>query len=215
MQNPLSSSRALMLDMSTLQERVQQALDAGHRPSELARAAKTTAAAVSHWIKGRTKTLSAEAASGLAQLTGWQMDWWISGRPPRQVAHGPGQTPVDQSMSHLPTTMLPEVTKGALMTEQSQPEVFMLKAWDDALAPWIKAGDEVIWSTSKPPKLGASILVRDKLGEVYMRRMHEGLRQGHFIAKPRNDAYRSLDSATDGLEIIACYHGRIGDEELP
>lgn len=101
------------------------------------------------------------------------------------------------------------------MTGGDPPEVFRLKAWDDALSPWIRTGDEVIWSTSKTPKLGASVIVRDMSGEIYMRRMHESLREGHFIAVPRNKAYRSLDSIADGLEIVACYHGRIGDEEAP
>lgn len=101
------------------------------------------------------------------------------------------------------------------MARVTLPEVFTLEAQDDAMAPTIRTGRGVIWSTTKPAKIGAGILVRDGAGNVHMRRMHEGSEPGHYLAVPMNTAYRTLDSRKDGLTLIAVLDGlRIGLDEL-
>lgn len=120
---------------------------------------------------------------------------------------------VAQNMSHLSPITLPSMSWEELMKSSKLPEVFILSAPDDALAPKVRAGDEVIWSTKKPPKIGSPILVRDARGQVYVRRMYEGERPGHFVARVRSDAYRALDSQVDGLQVLAVYAGRLGDFE--
>lgn len=119
--------------------------------------------------------------------------------------------PVAQNMSHLSPITLPSMSWEELMKSSELPEVFILPAPDDALAPKVRAGDEVIWSTKKPPKIGSPILVRDARGQVYVRRMYEGERPDHFVARVRSDAYRALDSDADGLQVLAVYAGRLGD----
>lgn len=63
--------------MSTLQQRVAEALKAGHKKAHLARAAGVSSASVSHWVQGRTHQVSGESAVGLAKLTGWCAEWWL------------------------------------------------------------------------------------------------------------------------------------------
>lgn len=129
--------------------------------------------------------------------------------PPSYVA--PSGEGVAQKVSQLSPITLPSLTWEGLMIGSRLPEVFILAAPDDALAPRIRAGDAVIWSTSKPAKLGSPILVRDAAGQVYVRRMYEGQAPGHFIARVKSDAFRALDSVADQLTILAVYAGRLGD----
>lgn len=72
--------------MTTLKDRMAVAIKAGHTPSAMARAAGVDSAAVSHWIAGRTLSLKATSALGLATLTGWNAEWWASGKGPRDSA---------------------------------------------------------------------------------------------------------------------------------
>ena len=76
---------------TTLQERVQQALDAGFTVSQLAKAAGVTNSAASQWLSGLTKSLKAPSAIGLAQLTNWHATWWTTGLGPRERG---GEDPV-------------------------------------------------------------------------------------------------------------------------
>jgi hypothetical protein len=74
--------------MTTLRDRMAIAIAAGHTPTAMARAADVESAAVSHWIAGRTKTLKAKSALGLAKLTGWNAEWWFSGKGPQDAVAG-------------------------------------------------------------------------------------------------------------------------------
>lgn len=99
------------------------------------------------------------------------------------------------------------------MTGGELPQVFMMDAPDDALAPKARAGTGIIWSRTKEPKIGAAILVRDRHGGHHVRQMHQGLRPGAFKAAPINPAYATLDSEADGLEVIAVWDGQRGGFE--
>lgn len=88
MGSALSKLWGQILPMSTLKDRMAVALAAGHTPGAMAKAAKVESAAVSHWIAGRTKTLKAKSALGLAELTGWNAEWWASGKGPKESTAG-------------------------------------------------------------------------------------------------------------------------------
>jgi hypothetical protein len=85
-----------MKGVTSLKDRTQQAIDAGHSRADLARAAGVESAAVSHWLAERTKTLKAKSTLGLSRLTGWSAEWWATGKGPREIAAPPaidGGTP--------------------------------------------------------------------------------------------------------------------------
>lgn len=89
MGSALSFSDAQIWLVSTLKERTQIAIDAGHTLAQLARAAGADDAAAAHWKAGRTKTLKAKSALGLAKLTGWSAQWWLDGTGPKIAAQAP------------------------------------------------------------------------------------------------------------------------------
>ena len=89
MGSALRLAAAQILFVSTLEDRTKMAIDAGHKPAQLARAAGVDDAAVAHWKAGRTKTLKAKSALGLAKLTGWSAQWWLDGTGPKMAAQAP------------------------------------------------------------------------------------------------------------------------------
>ena len=68
MGSALSLNDVQIFFVSTLEDRTMQAIKAGYKPAQLARAAGVDDAAVAHWKAGRTKTLKAKSALGLAKL---------------------------------------------------------------------------------------------------------------------------------------------------
>lgn len=57
------------------------------RPSEVARAIGRTPSAVSQLMDGTTKSLKAETAERLQQVTGYNSAWLVSGRGPKLVSN--------------------------------------------------------------------------------------------------------------------------------
>lgn len=55
------------------------------RPSEVARAIGRTPSAISQLMDGTTKSLKAETAERLQQVTGYRSAWLVSGRGPKMV----------------------------------------------------------------------------------------------------------------------------------
>lgn len=81
--------------MKTLAQRTQEAIDAGFTVGELAAAAKKSSSAVSQWLNGTTKSIKADSAIGLEKKTGWNAEWWITGKGDRgETRSGVAQEPV-------------------------------------------------------------------------------------------------------------------------
>lgn len=76
-------STGQILAMKSLKERMAEAQSCGFTIGQLAAAADKTSAAASQWASGETKSLKADSASGLAALTGWNAEWWATGKGPR------------------------------------------------------------------------------------------------------------------------------------
>lgn len=89
MGSALSLAAAQILLVNTLEERTNAAIKAGYKLSQLAKAAGVDDAAAAHWKAGRTKTLKARSALGLAKLTGWSAQWWLDGTGPKIAAQPP------------------------------------------------------------------------------------------------------------------------------
>lgn len=68
-----------------LKDRIQELIDAGFRKSELAKAAKKSPAAVTHWLNGETKEIKADSAAGLQALTGFSSVWISEGLGPKKI----------------------------------------------------------------------------------------------------------------------------------
>jgi SOS-response transcriptional repressor LexA len=71
----------------TLAERITEAiLGSGMRPVEVARAAGRSPSAISQLMDGTTKSLKAETAERLQQVTGYRSTWLVSGTGPKRVS---------------------------------------------------------------------------------------------------------------------------------
>lgn len=167
---------------------------------------------VSGWERG-DHSPSFEQVVAISKATGYSMREILSaedGQVPliTTVPH-PGEA---QPLSHQSATLLPPVKwEEAEMEGYQFPPVFMLAVNDDALAPKLRAGTVVVWSTQKEPKIGAPVLLKDREGKLFVRLMAEGDRPGHFRAEARIQGYRHLDSEEHGLTVLAAFDGRRGD----
>lgn len=92
------------------------------------------------------------------------------------------------------------------MTMQTIPPQFWVAAPDDSMAPRVRAGDIVEFSTTEQAKPGDGVLVRDGNGGLYFRRYRQGA-AGAWQAYPANDAYRTLDSKVDNLTVVGVLVG--------
>lgn len=188
--------------MSTLRERTEEAIRAGFNPTALARAAGKSVSAVSQWRSGSTKNLSAEAALGLAALTGWTAQWWTTGRGPRERV---SPTPEDAGVAHplsfsLADDGLPLDWEDIVATDQL-PSRFCCAVPDDALAPRTLRGTRFTFDRNAQPAPGLVVLVEDASGTRYVRRYTQGA--GHHWTASAADGYVTLDSITHGLRLLA------------
>lgn len=117
-------------------------------------------------------------------------------------------TPLDEGVAHAPTvreiTLPPVVTREQLMDPKFElPPAFEIAMPDDAMAPEIPAGRQLIFErTNSMPRPGTRILIADQTGRRHVRRFAEG-RDGAWRALPDNRAHMDLDSAQDGLQLLA------------
>jgi len=69
-----------------LKDRIKEAIDgAGISAADLARATKSTNAAVTFWLNGATKTLKGEKAAMIELATGYNAQWIVSGKGQKKV----------------------------------------------------------------------------------------------------------------------------------
>lgn len=194
--------------MLTLAQRVAIAEAEGYTPSQLAKAAGTTSAAVAQW-KTTTKTLKSASVIGLCELTGWHQKWWATGRGPRDASEsGPSELMKAHSLSLAAVTIPAQVKWGELMQLQKLPDRFSLAMPDDSLSGKIERGTVLIFDSAAEPKPGHGVLLKDKRGAMYVRR-YVHVREGRWQAQATSDAYASLDSEADGLVVLACMTGRL------
>lgn len=125
---------------------------------------------------------------------------------------------VDQRVSYQPFDHPPLTRETIMGMEGELPERFTHVLEDDAMGSFGRAGTEVLFHSASDAKLGAGILVRDKNGEVYVRRKAQGRSGAHWLAVPAaaGGIYRELDSEMDGLTILAVWRGVVnrGLEDL-
>ncbi len=142
-----------------------------------------------------------------ARLLGLNPEWLATGRGPMRAGESsqPLTTQVyAQPLQGVPSAfMLPvSITWETLMQSQELPERFVIEAPDDALAPNLPRGTAVVFACDVAAQPGDCVLVQDSRGARYMRRYVQGV-GGAFAAHAINDAYVSLDSARDGLRVLA------------
>jgi transcriptional regulator with XRE-family HTH domain len=118
----------------------------------------------------------------------------------------PHRLGVAHDMSHArPTLPIRRIAWEALM-EANLNQPFELEVIDDALAPEIYRGCIARLDPSRTPVAGRPVLVRDSSGNHYLRDFQQGP-GGSWQAVARQRGYAPLDSAADGLTVIATLKG--------
>jgi transcriptional regulator with XRE-family HTH domain len=118
----------------------------------------------------------------------------------------PSADPAPAGVAHEPILTaytVPSLTTWEALTMQAHPPAtFRVAAPDDALAPRIPRGTELIMDSGAHPVPNQVILVRDGAGQLHLRRYGQG-HGGAWRALAPNDAYLTLESARDGLQLLA------------
>lgn len=74
----------------------------------------------------------------------------------------------------------------------------------------MRQGDRAIFTPSDTAHAGQTVLIRDPQGHHYVRR-YLARTPTHWLAVARNPGYAELDSARDGLQILAVQIGILWD----
>lgn len=137
--------------------------------------------------------------------------------PIQHLSEGVRQQP-DRPLAHemsLAQPMIdPKEMQWELILQSALPERFTLVVRDEAMAvtdpPSMRPGDRAVFRAASTAKPGEVVLVADSRNNVFIRRYIER-RPGHWLAVPRHDSYRELDSAVDDLRILAVQTGVLWD----
>lgn len=78
---------------------------------------------------------------------------------------------------------------------------FRTCAPDDSMAPRLRSGQIVTFDRSLIARPGDGVLVRDRTGALHIRQYRQAA--GRWEAQALNDAYATLDSERDGLQVVA------------
>lgn len=113
--------------------------------------------------------------------------------------------PPDATPSALPAAWkveeAPLLTWHLLTSRASDARMFWVVLVDDAMAPRAPRGHKCCFDRTEPARPGDGVLVRDRHGEVHFRQYRAAA--GRWTAHALNDAYATLDSERDGLEVVA------------
>lgn len=117
-----------------------------------------------------------------------------------------------QDLSHAIQMMEPTTMQWESILKQELPKRFVLEIRDDAMAGLDQAslepGHQAVFETSREPRAGRNVLVRDAVGNVYIRAYHPRT-PTHWVAMAKNPAFGTLDSMADGLVILAVQTGHL------
>lgn len=198
--------------MSTLQDRIEEIQrETGWNDTKLGKAAGVSRSAVSLW-RGNSRTpitsIKMETALNLEKATGYAARWIATGEGPKRIEAIPQKDRHPYRGEFRPSSVqafnMPVfLTSGDLMTPGLEvPPLFMCDLPDDALAPTHPRGTRFIFRAGAPSRFGCVVLVEDATGARHLRIHAQGI-AGTWQARATHPAYASLESARDGLKIVA------------
>lgn len=217
-----------VLNMSTLQERLREALrDADLSQSELARRIKLTRGAVSLWFTGSTKELTSENLLATAQALNVNPVWLGSGKGPKKVGDTNASQPFDANVvistsgvrkvpliNYVQAGELTEIGAAFsgdameyLLTDMNlSHHAFALEITGLSMMPDFKPGDRIIVDQEVGPQPGDFVVARNGGFEATFKKYRpRGLDQyGNDIFElvPLNDDFPTLYSNREQLTII-------------
>lgn len=187
-------------------DRLRQAMaEAGMSIADLARALGVTYQAVSKVVKGATHSLTAANNAKAARLLRVNPEWLATGEGSPSISEDRESPGAHVVSDFAPIVQLQILTWGELMNADLSGR-FALVLRDDALAPEYPAGTSIRFDAARTPRPGWPVLVKDGSGAYFVRDYIEGA-SGRWKAEARQRGYASLDSESDGLELVAVMFG--------
>ncbi|KDD50719.1 putative repressor protein C2 [Bordetella bronchiseptica OSU553] len=224
----LNNQAVNLLNMSTLQERLRDALaDAQISQSELARRVKVSRGAISLWLTGATKELTADNLLAAAQALGVNPVWLGSGKGPKRsgevaeqpyfdnnvapAAAGSRRVPLINYVQAGELTEIGAAFSGEaveyLLTDMNLSQhAFALEITGLSMYPDFKPGDRIIVDQEICPQPGDFVVARNGGYEAtfkkYRPRGLDANGNDVFELVPLNDDYPTLYSDRELLTII-------------
>lgn len=114
-------------------------------------------------------------------------------------------------VSDIQPIMAPKQLEWESLMKTPLPSIFLLRMQDDAIGEVVSKGRNYVFSTVEvdPPKSADVVLVEDASGNLFCRIFEAG-RNGNWRAVATTAGYRALDSADDGLRVLAIGMGPWG-----
>jgi hypothetical protein len=109
-------------------------------------------------------------------------------------------------LSHRVESDSPLLVWAQLMFTDTEVRRFRAAMPDDSMAPRLRQGQIARFDRDLEARPGDAVLVQDDHGRMYVR-MYRERRPGLWEAHCVNDAYQSLDSERDGLQLVAVLTG--------
>lgn len=171
----------------SLAERIREAMGE-LTPAELARRAQVTAAAVTFWLDGSTKSLKAEKAALLEQATGYNAVWLATGRGPKrreepqpeyagtrttQVRRVPivGTARMGEDGFYDEISSIPGAGDGHVDIATGDPEAYGLRVRGNSMAPAIRDGWYVLVEPNSQAVAGEYVLVKLRDGRKMVKEL--------------------------------------------
>lgn len=196
--------RDQITNVNTIAERLKQAREAlGLSQEQLAKLASVSQGTIGNIESGlrkRPRDLLAIAAA-----VNVSPHWLATGKlnveenPPQYLPGGPSP------MLRQSVTVIPLLEWEDLMTAKL-PHKFEVALPDDSMAPRARKGQLVTLQSDLTPTPGDGVLVVDDQGNTYLR-VYSQKRGNHWEALALNEAYQPMDSARDGLTVLAVLVG--------
>jgi hypothetical protein len=119
---------------------------------------------------------------------------------------------VAYDLSQSPLQAVPLLDREQLLTHKP-PELFRFTAPDDAMAPEVSAGTEIVWTTRRRVAPGRLVLLADSHQQLHVRRCLQGDGPAAWTFAPQNPAYRAFRSDEAGVQLIAVFKGRLEPDD--
>lgn len=164
------SLRKCKITCMNLSERIHKArTDAKLNKSELARCVGVSHTAVGQWEDGSTKNLRGDNLFKIAEATGCDPEWLISGKPSLRGVKEPSPAYINRvpivgnaqagpdgfwdDLGHL------EHGDGFIVASSKDPDAYALRVRGDSMTPAIKNGQIVVIEPNSPVHQGENVLV--------------------------------------------------------
>lgn len=165
------------------------------------------------WHNWKERGVSMQAAVAAEREFGCAAVWILEGRL-QAHENAPGWMPTQRSIagsesgissvahavSQVSDSDPPLVQWEALMAEELPP-TFRVRLEDSALAPELRAGDELVIDTSLQPTAGDIVLIRAAAGH-HMARVYRVKTPGRWVAHAPNPDFEPLDADAHRLTVI-------------